>query len=180
MKNLLLILFAVGIALLVSPFANAQDAETIHIFPQIADGQVGDGTYFTSVLMVTNLSGLDTSCSFTPLGLASRPRFRFPNDFSLRNGFTYTNPTQAIGPLVSGTASLNCGQPVHASLMYTFVGANGHAIGAATVFSAPPMHYARFNSFAGVRAGVAIPNVFSSTLTISVKYVDQSGTLLAR
>ena len=49
----------------------AQSSSTYHVFPQIADGKVGDGSYYQSSFFVTNVGASTANCAIQLYGLAS-------------------------------------------------------------------------------------------------------------
>jgi len=138
MKNMILIV----VFLLVSQVSlMAQGAATFHVFPQIADGSVGDGTAYITSVLATNVNTLPATCTLRFYGVsigrlssASPATITIPSQGSFAQWSTTGN-----GNLLTGYASLTCDRPVTAGASYLeILTSNSVVIAGATVFSSPP------------------------------------------
>ena len=114
-------------------------ASTYHVFPQIADGYVSDGSYIQSTVIVTNSNPSTTSpsCTLQFHGLSISGQTSVPFTISgAHNSYSYTTPgnTQT---LQTGYASLQCSSNVEAQLLYAYYNSAGTKVSEATVFSSP-------------------------------------------
>src|SRR5205085_8877644 len=134
-------------------------ASTYHVFPQIADGSFGDGSYYQSNLVVTNSNPAAFSSACTLQLLRSFPTRRSSDLFTVGGGYNYSTPGNTH-TLQTGYASLQCSSKVEAQLLYSFYTSTGTKMSEATVFSSPPA--ASLRIFAdyrgGSRLGLAIAN----------------------
>jgi hypothetical protein len=146
-----------------SPVFAQGTAGTYHVFPQIADGTLPDGTFYVSSLFATNSSPNSTNCTYRLYGLSS-DRVASPNPFDpfllpAFGGFVIKS-TKGTASFASGYATLSCDQPVAASVLYQF-GSTSGILGLATVFSSPRSLVAQYtvpNTNTGLRLGLAIAN----------------------
>jgi M6 family metalloprotease-like protein len=165
---------------LVGNGSNVTTASTRHIFPQIADGYLTDGSYYQSTLMVTNSSpGAATpSCTFQLHGLTiggqSSMSFAVP-DVYLYGG---AGNTQA---LQTGYASLQCSSNVEAQLLYSEYAPTGDKISEATVFSSPATTALSLiaDERNGTQLALAIANDSASTGRYTINIYNASGTLIS-
>src|SRR5439155_14122888 len=131
------------------PSLLAQGASTLHVFPQMADGSLSDGTYYVSSLIVTNTSGQTATCTIRLYGgLPSRFGSQ-PAPVTLSGGGSSTTlrtPAAfgSIRSLVTGYATVSCSQPVSATVEYMYLAANGVVLSGTTVFSSPAANKAQF------------------------------------
>jgi hypothetical protein len=154
--------------LLVASRAMAQGS-TFHVFPQVADGTLSDGSAYHSMLYIENLSSNGATCTLATSSGLPLSRFQVSAPRYMPASVSNVNITQANGPLATGYATLSCTQPVQASLMYVESAPNGSTtLGMATVFSAPPVTYASMVVFTGtsLQYGLAIAN--TNPIAISV------------
>jgi hypothetical protein len=154
----------------------AQTAASVHVFPQIVDGRLSDGSFYGSFVWVTNMTSGSTNCTITPYGLASS---RFSSTTFALSAYSWTViVTTTSNPLASGYARLNCSAPVTASLFYASTFANGvGTAGMATVSSAPSSSYALIPMLVvtGLRYAVALANDSDSSATVRVHFTNSSG-----
>src|SRR5437867_11806059 len=71
MKKIILSLTILGV---MPVEVRSQGAATFHVFPQIADGVLSDGTGYTSILLATNVSPQPARCRLQPYARASDSR----------------------------------------------------------------------------------------------------------
>ncbi|PYV66252.1 MAG: hypothetical protein DMG97_29955 [Acidobacteria bacterium] len=157
----------------------SQVQSTFHVIPQIADGNVGDGTIYASLFFVTKLSSGSVTCSFTPYGV--------PTSHFIETSFTiaadlsgYLTATNASGSLVTGYATLSCTGTVSVNTVYASSNAAG-IVSMATVFSAPPFLKASVAALQTTRTriGIAIANNSSVTVRCQV-IVNLNGNLMGK
>jgi M6 family metalloprotease-like protein len=153
-------------------------AGAYHIFPQIADGYFGDGTYFQSTVTVTNSNPGTTTpnCVLQFHGLTIGGQSTLSFGFS--GAYVYTSPgTQA---LQTGYASLQCSSNVEAQLLYTEYSHTGTKISEATVFSSPLASSFRFiaDERGGTQLGLAIANDSAATRKYTINIYSSSGSLI--
>jgi hypothetical protein len=167
--------------LLVGRIGFAQNASSRHVFPQVADGRLSDGSSYNSALWVTNLSGFSTSCTLSTVGVPS-DRFAGPVTQTIPSGYTLLNVTRGQLSLVTGYAVLQCSEEVQASLMYGFSAPNGATLGMATVFSAPSITFASIPVLTGssARFGFAIANTSASPISILLFLTGSDGQSSSR
>lgn len=137
---------------------------TLHVFPQFVDGSPGDGSKWTSTLMISALDEGSTFCFFSLFGLSTTLNlldgssmtdfiFNFgPNQFTVAK-------TPGVQPLTSGYGRLSCDKEVTAQVMFSLE-IGGSLISEATVFSSPPGHTVQILSDqrGGSRTGIAVAN----------------------
>jgi len=157
-----LFLFAVCTTFSSAIFAQGT-AGTYHVFPQIADGTLPDGTFYVSALFATNTGANSANCTYRFYGL-STDRVSSPTPFDPfvlgALGGSVIRTTKGTASFASGYATLSCDQPVAASVLYQ-LGSGSGILGLATVFSAPRSLVAQYtvpNTNAGFRLGLAIAN----------------------
>ena len=154
-----------------------QNDNTVHVFPQIVDGRLSDGTVYRSAVIATNLSPLSADCTLSTTGIPM-DRFTGPGSFTLKEGDMQLNITAGANPLVSGYATLTCSQPVQASLIYRSSTPGGLTSGMATVFSAPRATYAGIPLLSGasVRVGLAVANTAGAPIMVNFLLKFDDGT----
>src|SRR5688572_339080 len=84
---------------------------TVHTFPQIADGQFSDGSYYRSTIMVLPWFDSDTpSCALNFHGLSVTLNGTHASSFTflILAGNSFSAPTAADQPFASGYATLIC------------------------------------------------------------------------
>lgn len=119
-----------------TPPPNNDDAFFTLIFPQVADGASGDGSFFRTTISLTRKSGGDAACRLILYGMDT--------DFGAGRGssFTVTVPgnsfmsarTTGAGRLQSGYATVGCDRRISGQLAYATYDASGTKFGEATVF----------------------------------------------
>jgi len=131
-----------GIAFTTIPSINrgalAPTASTYHVFPQFADGRTSDGNYYRTTIMIVNSSSTSGTCTLRLYGLTVNGGNTFNYDTFPAGTWTITTSINSMQDLKSGYATLQCGMPVEAQLLYSFYSASGTKISEATVFSSPP------------------------------------------
>jgi hypothetical protein len=154
-------------------------ASTYHVFPQIADGFFGDGSFFRSTLVVTNPtpSTGSAACTFVMHGVTVNGQSQI--SFNVAGAYEYATPgsTQA---LQTGYASLQCSAKVEAQLLYSFYNGAGIKQSEATVFSSPPASLARIvaDYRGGSRLGLAIANDSNQNGIYTIRVYDSSGNVI--
>jgi hypothetical protein len=109
-----------------------------HVFPQFADGQLADGSYYRSTTMISNPGSSTTAaCNLKVYGASVNG---FGTSDEIPPGTWIVAPSAGTGQFQSGYATLGCSSNVDASLIYSLYGANNIKVSEATVFpSAPAM-----------------------------------------
>ena len=119
---------------------DSEAAKRFHVFPQIADGGG-----WQSIFLVTNVSQSDSPCTLELHGLTVD---RFPRSsdvsaagstatFTLKSGGYLVYRSMNQQALAAGYATLDCGAPVEAQVLYVSKDATGTTTAMATVFSSP-------------------------------------------
>jgi hypothetical protein len=164
---------------------NAQSPATFHVFPQVADGLLSDGSaYFSSVLGV-NVGAQTATCTIRLYGgVAGHIRSPVTMTIAPSGGVAVKNTALAdnggILPLASGYATLSCDRPVAAQVGYFYLAPtlpNLNFLGGATVFSAPPTTRAELlvTNTVGFRSAVAIANDTDAPGQYQINLVNESG-----
>ena len=130
MKSTLKATFLFAIISLTVSIAQAQNAALTHVFPQVVDGVVSDGSVYTSRLVIANSGESPAACQVLLFGIAPE-RLSDAASVTVQPSSFETITTRGEGVLSTGYARLDCSQPVVASLTYSI------PIGIATVPSAP-------------------------------------------
>src|SRR5689334_21248995 len=90
---------------------HAQSSDTVHVFPQFADGRQPDGSTYTSRIWIASIGGLPAACTISLFGvgtdrLASSPMVTVP-------GGSWTSiSSRGLDPIATGFARVDCSQPV--------------------------------------------------------------------
>jgi hypothetical protein len=155
-------------------------ANTYHVFPQVADGFVSDGSFFQTSVLVTNLANQNTTCTYNLYGLDTR-RLQGPNQFVLfgLGGWNYLPTTGNQFPLASGYGTVSCSGPVTATAFYTYSTSVGLAA-FATVFSSQSATLAQLFMSKTARLGVAIANDTASVANYIIIVFDSSANEVGR
>jgi pseudomonalisin len=152
-------------------------ASTYHVFPQVADGRMSDGTYYRTTLMISNPSSTSgATCSLQLHGLTV-PGFALT--YPMGPSGWIIAPTSGTQPFQSGYASLDCGTAkVEAQLLYSFYASNGTKLSEATVFSSLPVSTAWViaDHREGAQLGIAIANDTNQSVTYSITVSGATGT----
>jgi hypothetical protein len=164
----------------------AQGSATFHVFPQIADGLDSGGTsptgYVSSVL-ITNTSAASATCTLQLYGAGLANRIAGPSTVTLQGSGSFatintTLLTFTLLPLATGYGTLNCTQPVAATVAYVYASLSG-IIGGATVFSSPAATRAQLLTIASTRLGFAIANNTDAAAQYQVSLVNASGQIVS-
>jgi hypothetical protein len=163
---------------LFTPNAAAQLNGTFHVFPQIADGRLSDGTSYRTHFIVSNVTSTTTaSCTIQLYGISadrlSTPTFTLGLRGIVRLA---TNDNQSIA---TGYATLNCNQPVKALALYRYTSSTGVTLGLATVFSSPPNTRSYFLAPTGDRLAIAVANDTDNIQQYDLSARDGSGATIA-
>src|SRR5262249_49331205 len=114
----------------------AQNASTTHVFPQIVDGVLNDGSAFTSRFLIASIGGPPATCNIALFGIGTE-RLAVGASVVVQAASWETLLTRGKDPLATGYARLDCSQPVFASLTYSVLSTDGVPLGIATVPGAP-------------------------------------------
>src|SRR5262249_43270071 len=123
---------------------NAQSPATFHVFPQVADGFVTDGSAYFSTLVASNVGSQVATCTislyggFAPHLLGSATITIPPLAVVAKN--TALADNGGFLSLATGYATLSCDRPVAAQLGYFHLAPtlpSLNFLGGATVFSSP-------------------------------------------
>jgi hypothetical protein len=140
----------------------AQGAATFHVFPQIADGALGDGTAYVTSVNVTNVSTQPATCTVKFYGVPPSRLGNTPLTTTIvSQGSVFQWSTSGNGILATGYATLTCNQSVTASAVYVQIQtSNSVVIAGATVFSSPPTMRAHLGvtELASVHTALALVN----------------------
>src|SRR6266850_4338279 len=155
----------------------AATASIYHVFPQFADGRAGDGSYYRTTVMIVNSSSSSGSCTLRLYGLTVNGNNVFnlgtfsPGNWAIITGIS------SMQALRSGYATLQCGMPVEAQLLYSFYLASGTKISEATVFSSPPSGTAQVlaDNRDGSSLAIAVANDSDQSATYTITAYGSSG-----
>jgi len=178
MKRIILIaVFAV-----VAPVSlMAQSISSFHVFPQIADGTYGDGSYFQTIVFATNVNALPATCTFRMVGV---PESRLlagsvtTGTLAAQGSISLAVTSGNVAPLATGYATLTCDRPVTAYAAYISSSAAGIVVSAATVFSSPPTTRAHLIVIqtGGNRGAFAIANDTDRATQYKVDLINSDAT----
>lgn len=150
-----------------------------HVFPQIADGYLGDGSYYRSTVIVTNANpGTSTpSCTLQFHGLSLGGQSAIA--FTVSSVYLYSSPGNTEA-LKSGYASLQCSSNVEAQLLYSEYSHAGIKLSEATVFSSPPQTSLRIvaDERGGSQLGLALANDSTQPGRYTINVYNSNGTLV--
>ena len=140
----------------------AQGASAFNVFPQIADGDVGNGSYYQTFVFATNVNAEPANCGVRLYGVpANRLNASSPTGILPALGSVGVWTTSgSLSPLATGYATLACDRPVAAFAAYLFSSADGVPISGTSVFSSPATMRAQFVVIQqpGTRLGLAVAN----------------------
>jgi hypothetical protein len=162
--------------LFLPPVAFGQGASTTHVFPQVADGRLADGSIYISRLWITNIGGNTATCTLSLFGMNS-DRLASPATTVVQHSSWATMATFGQQPLSTGYARLDCSQPVFASLTYSLASPAGTTQGISTVLSSPAASYAAIPVVMNgrYRYGIAIANDNDLPLTAAIIFSSGPG-----
>jgi hypothetical protein len=153
-------------------------ARTYHVFPQVADGRLSDGSYYRTTLMIANPSGsAGVNCTLQLHGLTVTG---LGATYNLGLAGWTIAATNGAQPLQTGYAALQCSGSVEAQLLYSFYASDGTKISEATVFSSPPSASTEVlaDDRESARLGLAIANDSDQPVNYTVSAYNASGNLL--
>ena len=166
---------------------NAQSPATFHVFPQVADGFVADGSAYFSTLVASTLGTQAATCTINLYG-AVASHIRGVTITIAPLGIVAKNTALADNagflPLATGYATLSCDRAVAAQLGYFYLAPtlpNLNVLGAATVFSSPPTTRAQIfgTNSVGFRSAIAIANDTDTTGQYQINVRNDSGQSIA-
>jgi len=160
-----------------------------HVFPQFADGQMVDGTYYRSTTLISNANlGQRAICQIQLQGMSRTfidMSGQVVNDsFVIEAGRWTILSTSGAGrgySFGSGYLTVKCDVAVNAQILYGFYTPNGFKLSEATVFSAPGGTWAQLlgDQREGAHLGIAIANDSDSPVQYEVEITDPVGAVLA-
>ena len=165
----------------VFPITASKTARSYHVFPQYADGVLGDGTSYQSTLMMINTTTATVNCTFGLRGLTVAGESSF--SYVLTPGSWRILPSPAVQPFAAGYAALQCSDKVEAQLLYSYFASKVLKLSEATVFSSPVFSAAQIPLSAGFdnpQTGVAVANDSDVSWTYYATFFDFSGEVLGR
>jgi len=150
-----------------------------HVFPQFTDGQLDDGSYYRTTVLIANPSASDSaSCDLLLHGVALSG---LSSSYQIPPGSWIAATSSGTQPFQSGYATLSCSSRVDGSLIYSLYGATNIKVGEVTVFPSPPASSGQIflDNREGARLGIAIANDTDQSANYSVTVVDDFGRSLA-
>jgi hypothetical protein len=176
MKRIVLSLILLGV---IPAELRSQGAAAFHVFPQIADGVLSDGTGYVSIVLATNASSQAARCTLRPYGNGLANRFFGSSTFTLPSSGSFNILTTVAAlnvflPLTTGYATLSCDQPVVAEVGYTYF-SSAAVLAGATVFSSPATTRAQLIVITGSRLALAIANDTDSPGQYQLTVLNSSG-----
>ena len=173
-------IFAVLCLLLLPAVLQAQvGGAMFNVFPQVADGYFQDGSYYESVLVVTNTYTSGVSCNVLLWGVPNA-RLDGPNTFTLSKSgaINILLTTGRENPIATGYATLFCTGNVNAILLYQYVAQSGERLGAATVFPSSSSVLANLPvvTEGGGQVAMAIANDNSVAMQVLVSVLSPTGS----
>ena len=150
-------------------------ASTYHVFPQFADGRLGDTIYKTTLMISNPRRNAGSTCSLRLRGVTLT---EFPLTYGMGGGGWEIKQSSGSGEFQSGYATLSCTAPVEAQLLYSIYSAAGRKISETTVFSSPPSRRIALigDEREGARLGVAIANDSDVAVTYTVSLSNAAAT----
>ena len=103
----------------------ASTANTYHVFPQFADGQLSDGSYYHTTVLLTNPSSSSGSCALHLYGLSVNGKNVFTYSNVVPGSWAATTSISSMQSIKSGYATLSCSMPVEAQLLYSYYSSTG-------------------------------------------------------
>jgi hypothetical protein len=164
---------------------NAQSTATLHVFPQVADGFLPDGSAYFSTLVAVNVGTAVATCTVRLNGgVATHIQGSVTMTIAPNGGSAAKNTaladTGSFLPLATGYGTLSCDRPVAAQVGYFFLSSTLPTINlraGATVFSSAPTTRAELfvSNQVGFRSAVAIANDSDTAGQYQVTIVNQLG-----
>lgn len=181
------IVLALTLVLLSATFVElaAQSTATFHVFPQVADGLLGDGSLYYSSIVVLNVGTQTATCTIHLYGsvanrISGSATLTVPASGGVAKNTSITDGVMA--PLATGYGTLSCDRPVAAQAGYFYLapGSNFVLLGAATVFSSAPTTRAALflTNTVGFRTAVAIANDTDTGAQYQITIVTSTGQAL--
>jgi len=167
---------------------NAQSTATSHVFPQVADGLLPDGSAYYSSIVATNVGTNAATCTIQLYGAVSN---RITGSGTIvvppTGGIVLKSTSLTDGipnALATGYGTLTCDRPVAAQVGYFYLAPglpNFSLRGAATVFSTPATTRAELfvTSNSGFRMALAIDNNTDAAAQYPFTLVNESGQTIA-
>ena len=170
---------ALSVMILAAWPASAQ-SRTFHVFPQLADGFFGDGTFYRTTINVIPLFS-DVTCSLVLWGgmtadfgegAVSQLSISVQDD-----GFASVR-TSGANAFSSGYGTLTCDSSTYANAIYSFYSSNGTKLSEATVFSSRESFSQELlvDGRDSARLGLAIANLTDLPRTYNLTLTDSAGT----
>jgi pseudomonalisin len=159
--------------------AASATANTYHVFPQFADGQFPDGTFYRTTRMYINLSPTATTCTTQLRGVSTDGNTGFTAN--LQPGTFVVAPTNGTQTFQAGYMTMNCpSSPVDAQELYSYYAANGAKLSEATVFSSPSAKTVQIlaDGREGAQIGLAIANDSDQPNSYNIVITDTNGVVL--
>ncbi|HLH30100.1 MAG TPA: putative Ig domain-containing protein, partial [Terriglobia bacterium] len=153
-------------------------ANTSHVFPQFADGVLGNSVYKTTLMLSNPNAGTAANCTLQLHGVTLSD---FASTYSVPAAAFVIAQTSGKQSFQSGYAALQCSSSVEALLLYSLYGSDGTKISEATVFSSPPTSALNIvtDQRDGAQLGLAIANDSDQSVTYTITPVGltQTGSL---
>lgn len=157
----------------------ADGRTTLAIFPQFAEGRFSDGTYYRSILLMSNPStSISAACTLSLYGASGTG---VSQAFTLGPNQWNSDQTDGQTVFLSGFATVGCNNPINTNLIYSYYAANGVKLGEATVF--PSLSGSTVQLIAdqreGSKLGIAIANDKAFAQTVTLRIGDSTGAVVA-
>ncbi len=162
------------------PTTTPGTASAYHVFPQFADGRLSDGSYYRTTIMIVNSSNSSGTCTLRLYGLTVNGSSVFNYGTFPAGSWNITTSISSMQNLKSGYATLQCGMPVEAQLLYSFYSASGAKISEATVFSSPSAESVLVlaDNREGSRLAIAVANDSDQSRTYVIAAYNNLGNLM--
>jgi sugar lactone lactonase YvrE len=161
----------------------SDNRSTSHIFAQVADGQLGDGSSYRSTLVVQSDNSANVSCTATLVGLTI-PGFGDGQNLLIRLSASRIAVVDTPGTqtIKTGYMTLACSSAVTAQVLYSLRSSSGVVLSEATVFSSPPVTTAQLfaDQRSGSQLGIAVANNSNASKNLQIVASDVSGTEVGR
>jgi hypothetical protein len=165
--------------LLIASTVHAQSPAATHVFPQIVDGVLSDGSVMTSRFVLASIGGFPATCDITLFGIGAE-RLTTSTSVVVQPASWEAISTRGQDALATGYARVDCSQPVFASITFSSKSASGAPVGIATVPAAPLASNALIPMLLDgqSRYAVAVANNNDAQLVIAIIFTSNGSSVL--